>query len=67
MLELWQKYGKTHVAALGGVAEVVIQTFPHSRAADIATVVMAVLTALGVYAAPHKPKKKPRKRAAKKA
>jgi hypothetical protein len=63
MLELWQKYGKTHVAALGGVAEVLIRLFPHSTAADVASAVVAVLTALGVYAAPHKAKPKKRAKA----
>jgi hypothetical protein len=58
MLELWQKYGKTHVAAVGGVAEVVIRLFPHSTAADVAAAVVAVLTAFGVYAAPHRQKKR---------
>lgn len=60
MSSIWQKYGKTHVALVGSLATWAVATFPNTTVAHVAAAVLAVLTALGVYAAPHKPKKKPR-------
>jgi hypothetical protein len=65
MVELWAKYGKTHVAAIGSVATWATATFePHTWPYRAAAAVLAVGTILGVFAAPHKTgKRKPRKRA----
>lgn len=49
-------YFKAIVAAIGAAAAIITQTVgPEGTAGQIATIVIAVLTALGVYEVPNRP------------
>ena len=51
------RYAKGHVALVGALATWVIATYPHGTPAHVAAVVVAVLSAAGVYLVPNKPAK----------
>lgn len=56
LLRLWRTYGKAHVAFVGAVLTWAATTYPDTPLGRYAGIVVAVLTAAGVVAAPHRSK-----------